>query len=246
MKILLAPSETKRPGGRGAFDPCRLLFPELCPLRKELARVYRAIIRSDDPDAIHDIFGLKKPSEIARYLAFDPLNAPVMKAVERYTGVAYDHLDYPSLPHSAQRYLEKHLIIFSNLFGPVLAGDLIPDYRLKQGAFLGEIRTEVRYHEAAAALLDDLLKEEELLDLRAGYYDKFYKPSRSVTTLKFLKEGKVVSHWAKAYRGTVLRHLALNAIDSLNAFLALPIPGLILEEIQTKRNKTEVIYRIEE
>ena len=37
-----------------------------------------------------------------------------------------------------------------------------------------------------------MIGENEVLDLRAGFYDKFYIPKDTSTTLKFLKEGKVV------------------------------------------------------
>ncbi|WP_456393170.1 YaaA family protein [Nitratifractor sp.] len=246
MKILLAPSESKKAGGSGSFDPCALLFTELCPLRRELLDRYRQIIQSGDKGAIDALFGLKKAEEIERYLHSDPVGAPVLKAIERYVGVAFDHLDYASLDPRAREYVEANVVIFSNLFGPILAGDPIPDYRLKQGAPLGEIRTEKRYREEATPLLEAFLEGEEILDLRAGYYDKFYRPSRPYTTLKFLKDGKVVSHWAKAYRGTVLRHLALAGVESLEAFLALPIPGLELSEIRETKNRRELIYVIDE
>ncbi|RUM73616.1 MAG: peroxide stress protein YaaA, partial [Sulfurovum sp.] len=65
-------------------------------------------------------------------------------------------------------------------------------------------------------------------------------------TLKFLKNGKVVSHWAKAYRGKVLHEVAKAGVETLDDFMKLPIPGLQIEEIQTKKNKTEVIYAITE
>ena len=246
MKILLAPSESKRAGGSGNFDLCGLLFPELCPLRKEILERYRQVVKSGDRRAVEVMFGLKKPEEIERYLHTDPLNSPVLKAVERYVGVAFDHLDFPSLDSRAQRYVESNVIIFSNLFGPILARDLIPDYRLKQGAPIEEIRTEKLYREEATPLLETFLAGEEILDLRAGFYDKFYRPIRPYTTLKFLKNGKVVSHWAKAYRGTVLRHLALAGVESLEAFLALPIPGLELSEIRETKNRRELIYAINE
>jgi len=246
LTILLAPSEGKRPGGEGAFDPCRL-FPEpLCPLRRQLLDEYRRRVRSGDPNTLYKLFGLKKADDVARYASQDPLNAPVLPAVERYSGVAFDHLDYQTLPERAQTYVRQRTIIFSNLFGPILAGDPLPDYRLTQGAPLGEIRPEVEYRKAASPLLDRYLEGKEILDLRAGFYDKFYKPSLPYTTLKFLKNGKVVSHWAKAYRGLVLRHLALHDIESIEAFLALPIPGLVLEEIREGRLRREVIYRIDE
>ena len=245
IMILLAPSEGKRPGGEGTFDPCRLLFDPLCPLRKHLLETYRTLIRSDDPETLQRLFGLKKADEIARYSALDPSESPVLPAVERYSGVAYDHLDYTSLPEESRNYVRERTVIFSNLFGPVLAGDPLPDYRLTQGAALGGIRPEVEYRREASALLDRYLEGKEILDLRAGFYDRFYKPSLPYTTLKFLKNGKVVSHWAKAYRGLVLRHLALHQIESFEAFLALPIPGLVLEEIREGKQRREVIYRID-
>ena len=93
--------------------------------------------------------------------------------------------------------------------------------------------------------METYLEEAEILDLRAGFYDKFYKPTKPYTTLKFIKDGKVVSHWAKAYRGIVLREIAKAGVRSIEAFMKLPIDGLSIYEIQTKKNKTEVVYTIE-
>ena len=70
------------------------------------------------------------------------------------------------------------------------------------------------------------------------------KSGKNYTTLKFIKEGKVVSHWAKAYRGIVLREIAIAKIDNLEDFMKLSIENLSIEEIQTKKNKTEIIYNI--
>ncbi len=93
--------------------------------------------------------------------------------------------------------------------------------------------------------MEAYLEDDEILDLRAGFYDKFYKPQKEYTTLKFIKEGKVVSHWAKAYRGIVLREIAKAGVETVEAFMKLPIEGLSIQEIQTKKNKTEIIYTIE-
>jgi cytoplasmic iron level regulating protein YaaA (DUF328/UPF0246 family) len=65
------------------------------------------------------------------------------------------------------------------------------------------------------------------------------------TTLKFLKGGKVVSYWAKAYRGIVLREIAKANVKSIDEFMALEIEGLIAQEIKKIKNKTEIVYRIE-
>jgi cytoplasmic iron level regulating protein YaaA (DUF328/UPF0246 family) len=167
-----------------------------------------------------------------------------MKAIERYTGVAFDYLDYSSLDEKVQDYVDSHVILCSNLFGFLRADDLIPEYRLKQGAAAGDIRVEKFYHEHGAQLIEAYLAKEEILDLRAGFYDKFYKPAKPYTSLKFIKDGKVVSHWAKAYRGIVLREIAKSGVESIDDFMKLPIEGLSIKEIQTKKNKTEIIYEI--
>jgi len=159
--------------------------------------------------------------------------------------VAFEYLGYDKLDKQAQAYIDENVILFSNLFGPLRANDLIPEYKLKQGEALGEIKVEKFYHEHSANLMESYLENEEILDLRAGFYDKFYKPSKAYTTLKFIKDGKVVSHWAKAYRGIVLREIAKANIESISAFMKLPIEGLSIYEIQTKKNKTEIIYTIE-
>ena len=243
MKILLAPSETKKTGGDLSFDPSTLLFEELLPYRTKLLHTYINVLQKGDIPTLSKMFGLKKEADILAHKK-DIIHELTMKAIQRYTGVAFDYLGYEKLDKDVQEYIDSHVILFSNLFGPVRASDLIPEYKLKQGEAVGDIKPEKFYHEHAAALMEAYLAEDEILDLRAGFYDKFYKPAKPYTTLKFIKEGKVVSHWAKAYRGIVLRELAKAGIETLEAFMKLPIEGLSIKEIQTKKNKTEIIYEI--
>jgi len=244
MKILLAPSETKTNGGDAPFKLEALLFKELLPHRTKLLHTYMNILQKGDMAELSAMFGLKKESDIKAHIK-DIIHEPAMKAIERYTGVAFDHLAYHELDAKAQGYVDSHVILCSNLFGFLRADDLIPEYRLKQGAAVGDMRVEKFYHEYGAPLMETYLQDEEILDLRAGFYDKFYKPAKPYTTLKFIKEGKVVSHWAKAYRGIVLREIAKAGIESMDDFMKLPIDGLSIHEIQTKKNKTEIIYNIE-
>ncbi|WP_373029293.1 YaaA family protein [Sulfurovum sp.] len=243
MKILLAPSETKRTGGELSFNPSTLLFDELLPHRTKLLHTYINILQKGDIPTLSKMFGLKKESDILTHKK-DIIHELTMKAIQRYTGVAFDYLGYEALDDKTQQYIDSHVILFSNLFGPIRASDLIPEYKLKQGEAVGDIKTEKFYNEHAAQLMEAYLAEDEILDLRAGFYDKFYKPTKPYTTLKFIKEGKVVSHWAKAYRGIVLREIAKAGIETLEDFMQLPIEGLSIKEIQTKNNKTEIIYEI--
>ena len=244
MKILLAPSETKQSGGDHSFDPNSLLFKALIPHRIKLLHTYTNILQKGDMPTLSKMFGLKKEADILKYKK-DIIHELTLKAIERYTGVAFDYLGYEKLDANSQHYIDSHVILFSNLFGPIRASDLIPEYKLKQGEAVGDIKVEKFYHDHSAMLMEAYLKEEEILDLRAGFYDKFYKPQKNYTTLKFIKDGKVVSHWAKAYRGIVLREIAKTGIESIEEFMQLPIEGLSIHEIQKKKNKTEIIYNIE-
>ncbi|HEC45946.1 MAG TPA: YaaA family protein [Epsilonproteobacteria bacterium] len=243
MKILLAPSETKRPGGAASFNLSTLLFESLLPHRTKLLHTYINVLQKGDMQILSKMFGLKKESDILHHKK-DIIHELTMKAIERYTGVAFDYLGYEKLDAHTQHYIDSHVILFSNLFGPIRASDLIPEYKLKQGEVVGDIKTEKFYHEHSAALMEAYLGDDEILDLRAGFYDKFYKPHKNYTTLKFIKDGKVVSHWAKAYRGIVLREIAKAGVETLEEFMKLPIEGLSIQEIQTKKNKTEIIYEI--
>jgi len=243
MKILLAPSETKTHGGSDNFHLNTLLFPELTTIRKHLLHRYINLIQQNDFATLSKMFGLKKEADVL-YYSKDIVHELTMKAIERYTGVAFDYLAYHQLNFNEQNYIDNNVILCSNLFGFLRADDMIPEYRLKQGERVGELKPEKLYKEQSH-LIEKYLKDEDILDLRAGFYDKFYKPTKAYTTLKFIKEGKVVSHWAKAYRGIVLREVAKAQIDNLEDFMKLPIENLSIEEIQTKKNKTEIIYTID-
>jgi len=243
MKILLAPSESKIQGGSDNFKLNNLLFSELTPIRKKLLHQYVNILQKNNFSELSKMFGLKKESDI-NYHNRDIIHELTMKAIERYTGVAFDYLNYRDLSADAQIYIDKNVILCSNLFGFLCADDKIPEYRLKQGEAIGELKPEKLYKEQSH-LMEGYLKDEDILDLRAGFYDKFYKPTKSYTTLKFIKEGKVVSHWAKAYRGIVLREVAKAKVKNLKEFMNLSIESLSIDEIQTKKNKTEIVYTID-
>ncbi len=243
MKILLAPSETKKQGGSENFSLETLLFSELTATRKMLLHQYMNILQKNNLEELTQLFGLKKEVDI-QYHNRDIIHELTMKAIERYTGVAFDYLNYKELSNKEKNYIDKNVILCSNLFGFLRADDKIPEYRLKQGALVGDLRAEKLYKEQSH-LLEAYLEDEDILDLRAEFYDKFYKPKKNYTTLKFIKNGKVVSHWAKAYRGIVLREVAKDNIKNLEAFMKLPIENLSIDEIQTKKNKTEIIYTID-
>ena len=239
LKILFSPSEGKASGGNAKQNE---IFGAL-DARDEILQEYNRIVLSKDQELIKTLFGFKKFSECEPYIC-DIFNAPLMNAIERYRGVAYDYLKYSQLEEKTQAYLKENTIIFSNLYGPIFGGDAIANYKVKQGNSIGDISPDKFYKERFSYQLDLYLASHDILDLRAGYYDKFYKVTKPYTTLKFLQNGKTVSHWAKAYRGIVLREVAKHNTESLDAFMKLEIDGLRVHEIKVTKNKTEIIYNI--
>lgn len=244
MKILFSPSEAKFKGGTNQqINQNSFIFPMLFEKRMDAIRAYQKFIDHASSEQLAKLFGTQK-QDIIKYYKGNLLEKALMKVIDRYDGVAFDYLKYKELNENEKKYIDSNVMIFSNLFGPVLAGDRLPDYKLKQGEKVGALALEKFYSDSFTDAIDEYLKEEEVVDLRAGFYEKFYKLKQPYVTMKFIKEGKVVSHWAKAYRGIILREMAINNIESISELMNLPIKDLKINEIKKQKNKTEMVYDI--
>jgi len=243
MKILLAPAETKRGGGDSQpYLLSNFYFQEFNKIRNEVVTSHEEFLKNSTIEELSAWFGLKNLKECEKY-SISILHKPTMKAILRYTGVAFDALDYEHLTLNEQQYCDENVLLFSNLFGPLKADDTIPDYKFKQGAILPNYDVIGQYKISIKKSLDNDLGDE-VIDLRAGFYDKFYKPTAQTITFKFLKDGKVVSHWAKHYRGKIVKELAQNNIQNFEELMKLEIKGLKLLEIQEKKNIKTLIMEI--
>ena len=244
MKILFSPSETKIGGGDiKCIDKNSFIFPELFEKRLEILEKYNNYLKNASNNDLEKLFGTKKIEVIEKYKQ-DIFKSPIMKAIQRYEGVAYDYLNYNSLEVSAQKYIDENTLIFSNIFGVIKADDKIPDYKLKQGESFENLKIDKFYSDNFSQTLDNYLLDEDILDLRAGFYEKFYTIKKPYLTMKFIKEGKVVSHFAKAYRGEILKLLALKNIKTFEQLLNLQIENLSIVEIKEKKLKKEIVYTI--
>ena len=245
MKILFSPSETKIAGGDEiSFNKSSFIFPELFEKRMEIVKQYNDFITSASKEELIKLFGTKKEDVIEQY-SKDLFKTPTTKVIQRYDGVAFDYLEYPKLNLDEKSYIDENVLIFSNLFGVLKAGDTgLPDYKLKQGETFSNLKIEKFYMDNFSKVLDEYLKDEDIIDLRAGFYEKFYKIEKSYVTMKFIKDGKVVSHWAKAYRGIILKLLAQNSISSIEELMSMQIENLKIEEIKKQKLKTEIVYSI--
>ncbi|WP_086276309.1 YaaA family protein [Campylobacter vicugnae] len=239
MKILFSPSEAKKPTPNPLTSPINSIICD----RDEILQKYYDLISSQDQSILGDIFGVKSANDIIKIKNLT-MQKSYHKAVLMYDGVAYEALNYSNLDESSSRYIDENLLIFSNLYGVLRAGDYIQFYKLKQGEKISQIDSAKYYKPRLDKVLDEILEGEDILDLRAGYYDKFYGIKTPYITMKFLKNSKVVSHFAKYYRGLVLRDLALNKASNFDELMQIKFPNLSLLEIRKTKLKSELIFDI--
>ena len=196
MLIVLPPSETKAPGGTDA--EMQLSFPSLGPVRTSLLD---ALTAADVDTMMRELkIPASKRAEAEENLALR--SAPVMPAIQRYTGVLYDALDAASL--SADPL--SRLAVGSALFGVVRAGDLIPRYRVSGGSKLGGTTMKAWW---GSAVIEVLAEEDFVVDMRSGAYQQLGPVAGALTVrVEQAATGKVVSHFNKQYKGELARTLA--------------------------------------
>ncbi len=245
MKILLASSEAKTEGGvRRELSEQNLFLEHLFAKRMDVINSYVDFIDKMSIEKLSAWIGLKNLERVSHY-SNSLFDRALNKSILRYDGVAFRALDYPSLTKEQQVYIDSNVIVFSKLFGPIKADDFIPDYKFKQTSEIAGLDVVAHYRNNFSPSLDDYLGAE-ILDLRPAYFQKFYKPKNArVVALKFVKNGKTISHWAKHYRGFVLRSIALCGLVSLDGLEELKIPNLTLVKIENKQNSSLYIYEIE-
>ena len=243
MLIVLPPSETKAGGGRGApLDLDALSLPTLTPIRRKLAEAIVSL--ADDHDASRKALGLGASAtpEIERNAQL--WTSPTRPAIERYTGVLFDALDYPSLTRANRTKAIDRLAVGSALFGVVRAGDLIPAYRLSAGSKIPGFRTLAAEWKPALPEALAALGEDVVIDLRSGGYQQL-GPVPGAITVTVLTEGTdgtrtVVSHFNKHHKGVVARSLirSRKQVRDINSLAAIVADGGQRAEVASERELT--------
>ncbi|PZG11731.1 YaaA family protein [Nonomuraea aridisoli] len=208
MLILLPPSEGKASEGSGP-PVGDLSFPAL---GKPRTRVLNALVRASRRRDALEVLGLTPglKGEPAKNAGLK--TAPTLPAAELYTGVLYDNLGLGTLAADARSRAEESVLIFSGLWGVVRITDRIPPYRLSMGVSLPPLG-------GLAAFWRPLLAKELdrlpglVVDLRSATYAAAWQPGDRAVTVRVFRDGKVVSHMAKATRGEIARALLESGAD---------------------------------
>lgn len=228
MLILLPPSETKRPGGRGrpvAWD--RLALPALTPQRNQTVDALVAL--SAEPAESARVLGLS-----AAQLGEIEVNAglraaPTMAAIDRFTGVLFDALDVDALDAAGRRWLGGNVMIHTALLGPVGALDPIPAYRLAAGTAVPGLPPLRRVWASAVTQALEDFAPSFVLDLRSESYVALGPvpagiPSAYLRVVTESADGSVraLNHFNKHAKGALVHQLARERprMRTLAGFLA--------------------------
>ena len=174
MLILLPPSEGKnQPAGKSKLNLTKLAFA----------------------DQLIDVR--------TRLVTKSLVAAPAAKAIDVYSGVLYQALDWGSLSATAKVRGDKSLLIVSAIFGVLRPGDVIPNYKAKIKSSDWKV--------VLKPVLDGL-DADLIIDCRSSTYAGVWQspPERTVAVRVFKKaKGKisVITHLSKKYRGELTREL---------------------------------------
>ena len=109
MKILIPPSE-----GKAKVKPTKTLFSNTnFRFEREVKQVVRLLELIDDED-LRSVYGTSAEKALMFHRQNqDIYNSPCAPAIERYTGVVYEHINWSTLSEKAKDYMEKYIYIFS-------------------------------------------------------------------------------------------------------------------------------------
>lgn len=168
------------------------------------------------------------PTEAARVLKLGPksieelgnnvfTDAPVMPAIDRYTGVLYSATNAPEWTAEQRAWATRHVFIHSALWGIISSGDEIPNYRLSYDTRIGGHTLASVWGGQLAQALTEMAAGDWVLDARsAGYRDLAPIPA-GVTSLYLdvvsKAGGKALNHFNKAHKGELVAALVQDMPD---------------------------------
>lgn len=209
VKILLPPSEGKTPSSSGpTLDLDSLSAPELTTKRKRVLAALKKVSRRGD--ALEKLgVGASLTADVERNTILDEI--PCAPALLTYSGVLYEAMGASELVARSDddetlRHRLHDVHVFSALFGRVHGLDAIPAYRLAMKTDLGTLGKLTSYWKPILAKSCSLDPAEVALDCRSSDYRNVWPgPADQVVTMGAVSvsggKRRVVSHWAKFYRG---------------------------------------------
>jgi len=204
--ILLPPSEGKsgdmREGASFALA-CPAEAAEVAPVLKHLKR-----LRAGERSTFYGV-STKEKATAAHALNQEALASPGMPAIQRYTGVVYDHLHFDTLRDPDHAL--SHIFIVSGLYGLIPASAPIADYKLPLNGWLTR-----HWKSRNAARLARFAAGRPILSLLPGAHAKALSVE-GLLSIDFKLAGgkKSAGHFGKAIKGKFARFLLEEKVGDL-------------------------------
>tara|TARA_B100000700_G_C14714033_1_gene700508 strand:- start:44 stop:742 length:699 start_codon:yes stop_codon:yes gene_type:complete len=211
MKYLIPPSE-----GKSKIKGSGIKFEDTDFVYKKHVQDIVTLLELIDDEDLTSIYGTsQEKSEAFHRQNQDIFNSSCAYAIERYTGIVYQNLDWESFSDLEKKFMNNHFYIFSGLFGMVQPLTLIPNYKLKMNVLSLE-------HHWKEALTKTLESEDLVVDLLPQVHRKAYIPKDNVKKIDFcvIKKGKkaAAGHFGKAVKGQLIKYIVTNQITSIDEF----------------------------
>jgi cytoplasmic iron level regulating protein YaaA (DUF328/UPF0246 family) len=209
VRILLPPSETKLKGGAAHSGRFTLSFPAQDPSRRDILVPLEVLCRDDPAEAARILkLGPKSLDELVNNRFTD---APVMPAIDRYTGVLYSATGVAGWSPDQRDWAAAHVYIHSALFGIISSADPIPAYRLSYDTRLLGRPLKDFWLDSLGHAITEMAAGDWVLDARSsGYRD--LAPIPPGTTSFYLEVvsangGKALNHFNKVHKGELVAAL---------------------------------------
>jgi cytoplasmic iron level regulating protein YaaA (DUF328/UPF0246 family) len=164
-----------------------------------------------------------EPVEAARILRLGPkslkelannrfADAPVMPAIDRYTGVLYSATGAEGWTPDQRAWAADHVFIHSALFGIISSADPIPAYRLSYDTRLSGLPLKDFWLDSLGSAITEMAAGDWVLDARSGGYRDLAPippdvPSYYLDVVS-ANGGKALNHFNKKAKGEFVRALA--------------------------------------
>ena len=209
MRILLPPSETKLKGGAPHSGRFTLSFPVQEPSRLDILVPLEILCRDDPAEAARILkLGPKSLEELSNNRFTD---APVMPAIDRYTGVLYSATGVAGWSPDQRDWAAAHVYIHSALFGIISSADPIPAYRLSYDTRLSGRPLKDFWLDSLGHAITEMAAGDWVLDARSSGYRDLAPIPASVNSfyLDVVSKagGKALNHFNKVHKGELVAAL---------------------------------------
>ncbi len=228
MKIILSPSKTMNLNGptRIVSSPLFLDTPKTLKIFKLLHKITKKEFSS--------VMKIEKElleETVSMYRSFTP-DAPLIPAIELYTGLAFRSLELETYDCIQLDYLEKHLRILSAMYGVVTPFMGIWPYRLDFTHRFKTLNPATLWKQAIPQAFED---EDLIINLASEEFSTFLKPLESIVhTVEFSEfirgQEKVVSANAKKARGYMAHLMIKHQVKSIEDLRKLDMSPYVLQK----------------